>query len=66
MWLFKKKKIYAVEYKDTWNAYGNSVVKAYDMADAWKQVRKQRYDGSPYKANICISIKEVKDGENTQ
>ena len=58
---FKKKKIYRVEYKDNWNDYGCTIVKAFDKADAWKKTRRQRYSGSPYQANICINITELND-----
>ena len=68
MWSFKKKekKIYMVEYKDAWGDYGNSIVKACDMADAWDRAQKQRCNESPYQAHICISIKEIKEGEIAQ
>jgi hypothetical protein len=29
-------------------------------------VRKQGCNGSPYQAHICISIKEIKEGEIAQ
>lgn len=61
MWPFKKKKIYKVEYKDRWNDYGCSVVKATDKAEAWNITRKQHGSYSNYRATVCVSITELKD-----
>lgn len=61
MRIFSKKKIYKVEYKDAWGDYGNSVVKAYDQADAWKRVRRQHGGFSPYRAIVCISIEALQE-----
>lgn len=61
MWPFKKKKIYKVEYKDAWNDYGCCVVKAYDVAGAWKETRRQYSNTSTYRPVVCISITELKD-----
>lgn len=58
---FKKKKIYQVEYKDTWDDYGCVVVKAIDEAVAWKKAKKQFCSSSPYSPTICLRISELKD-----
>lgn len=59
MWLFKKKKIYKVEYKDEWNDYGCCIVKARDKERAWKAAKRQEF--GVYRAVVCISITELKD-----
>lgn len=59
-WMFKKKQIYKVEYKDAWGDYGNTIIKAYDTADAWKRARRQHGGFSPYRAAVCISIEALK------
>lgn len=59
MRIFSKKNIYKVEYKDAWGDYGNTIVKAYDQADAWKRVCRQHDGLSPYRAVICISIETI-------
>ena len=59
MWPFKKKKIYKVEYKDTFNDYGCCIVRAIDIVQAWRIAKKQ--ETGPYRAVICINITELKD-----
>lgn len=59
MWPFRKKKIYKVEYRDGWNAYGCAVVKAYDKVSAWRAAKTMDY--GPYEPTVCISIVELHD-----
>lgn len=59
MWPFKKKKIYKVEYKDAFNDYGCCIVRAIDIAHAWRIAKKQ--ETGPYRAVICINITELED-----
>lgn len=59
MWPFKKKKIYKVEYEDRWGAYGCSIVKANNEAQAWSRAIKI-FNGT-YQATVCINITELKD-----
>ena len=62
MWLFKKKKIYKVEYRDKWGDYGCTVVKAYDRADAWRVAKAM--ESGVYQPNVCLSIVELHDVGN--
>lgn len=59
--LFKKKKIYQVEYLDKWSCCGCVVVKAVDEADAWEKAKKQFWSGSLYRPTVCLRINELKD-----
>ena len=59
MWPFRKKKIYKVEYRDKWDGYGCTVVKAYDEAGAWRAARAM-YSGT-CQPIVCISIVELHD-----
>ena len=61
MRLFKKKKIYKVEFRDLWDAYGCVMVKATDKANAWDASKKQFSSGSPYRPVICIAVTEMEE-----
>jgi hypothetical protein len=61
MKLFKKKKIYKVEFRDEWNDYGCVIVNATDMARAWKVAQRQFSKGSTYRPMICIAITEIEE-----
>ena len=56
MKLFKKKKVYKVEFRDTWNDYGSVLVCATDSAKAWKAATRQFDAGSVYRPVICNVI----------
>jgi hypothetical protein len=56
---FKKKKIYKVEYRDRWNDYGSTLVKATDEVDAWNKAMKQFWSGSAYRPTVCLRISEL-------
>ena len=58
MWLFKKKKIYMVEYEDSHRSLNSCVVKAHDEAGAWREVEKRHCYN--WQAKRCISIKEIR------
>ena len=57
MGLFKRKRIYKVEFKDGWNDYGCFVVKATDPAKAWQAAR--RLETGVYQPTICLNITEL-------
>lgn len=59
MGLFKKKKIYKVEFRDEWNDYGCVMVNATDRAKAWKSAKRQFPWWSIYRPVICIEITEM-------
>jgi hypothetical protein len=61
MKLFKKKKIYKVEFHDKWNDYGCVIVKATDAAKAWKGAKRQFPGYSVYRPSVCIAITEMEE-----
>ena len=61
MKLFKKKKIYKVEFRDEWDDYGCVMVKATNSAKAWKAAKKQFPAWSIYRPVICIAVTEMEE-----
>lgn len=59
MKLFKKKKIYKVEFRDEWDDYGSVLVYATDSAKAWKAAKRQFPAWSIYRPVICIEVTEM-------
>ena len=59
MKLFKKKKIYKVEYEDCYGDHCVCVVKAYDECGAWEAAERRHV--YKWMAQRCISITELKD-----
>jgi hypothetical protein len=59
MWPFKKKKIYKVLYADECGNYdcAFALVKAIDVNEAWKEIRKLGF--KPHRPIVCISITEL-------
>lgn len=61
MKLFKKKKIYKVEFRDKWNDYGCVMVKATNAVKAWKAAKKQFPAWSIYRPVICVEVTEMEE-----
>lgn len=61
MKLFKKKKIYKVEFRDTCDEYGCVLVYATDSAKAWLAAKKQFSAYSIYRPVVCIAVTEMEE-----
>ena len=61
MKLFKKKKIYKVEFRDTCDDYGCVLVYATDSVKAWKAAKRQFDALSTYRPVVCIAATEMEE-----
>lgn len=61
MKLFKKKKIYKVEFRDARDIYGCVMVSATDTVKAWKAAKKQFSVYSIYRPVVCIAVTEMEE-----